>query len=86
MQKLHGCHAVIACAGVEVPDDTVTQAAELAAWFSQGAKSQNVAVDVTPVKFVKKPQGSKPGMAVYTRYRTVYVTPDPGLADRLRVK
>lgn len=86
VQKLHGCHAVIACAGAEVPDDTVTQAAELAAWFSQGAKSQNVAVDVTPVKFVKKPQGSKPGMAVYTRYRTVYVTPDPGLADRLRVK
>lgn len=42
-----------------------------------------MAVDVTPVRFVKKPGGAKPGMVVYTQYRTVYVTPDPSLAGQL---
>ncbi len=53
------------------------------AWFSQGRQGKNVAVDVTPVRFVKKPGGAKPGMVVYTQYRTVYVTPDPSLAGQL---
>lgn len=86
VQKLHGCHAIICCAGAPVPDETITEAAQLAAWFSQAKQGQNVAVDVTPVKFVKKPAGAKPGMAVYTQYRTVFVTPDGSLAEKLKVK
>lgn len=86
VQKLHGCHVIIQCAGAEVPDDTITQAAQLAALYSQAKSSQNVAVDVTPVKFVKKPAGSKPGMAVYYQYRTVYVSPDEKLPELLREK
>ena len=43
-----------------------------------------MAVDVTPVRYVKKPGNAKPGMVIYTQYRTVYVTPDPALADRLK--
>lgn len=86
VQKLHGCHVIIQCAGAEVPDDTITQAAQLAALYSQAKNSQNVAVDVTPVKFVKKPAGSKPGMAVYYQYRTVYVSPDEKLPELLREK
>lgn len=83
VQKLHGCHVIIQCAGEAVPDDTITQAAQLAALYSQAKNSQNVAVDVTPVKFVKKPAGSKPGMAVYYQYRTVYVSPDEKLPEIL---
>ena len=83
VQKLHGSHVIIPWTGVQPPDDTITQAAQLAAWFSQGRQGQNVAVDVTPVRFVKKPGGAKPGMVVYTQYRTVYVTPDPSLAGQL---
>ena len=86
VQKLHGCHVIIQCAGAPVPDGTITQAAQLAVWFSQARQGQNVAVDVTPVKYVKKPAGSKPGMAVYYQYRTVYVSPDPTLPEKLGVK
>ena len=43
-----------------------------------------MAVDVTPVRYVKKPGGAKPGMVIYTTYRTVYVTPDPSLPERLK--
>ena len=53
------------------------RAAELAAYHSEARQGQNVAVDVTQVKNVKKPAGSKPGMVVYYTYRTVYVNPAP---------
>lgn len=86
VQKLHGSHVIVPWTGAPVPDQTVTEAAELAVWYSQGRQGQNVAVDVTPVRFVKKPGGAKPGMVVYTQYRTVYVTPDPGLPARLTQK
>ena len=58
----------------------------LAAWFSQGRESGKVPVDYTPVKYVKKPAGARPGMVVYTTYQTAVVDPDPELAKRLRVK
>ena len=74
-QKIHGSHVIIACAGKPVPDRTVTEAAQLAAWYSQARQGQNVAVDLCPVRQVKKPAGAKPGMVVYENYRTVYVTP-----------
>ncbi|MBR6824987.1 MAG: NFACT family protein [Oscillospiraceae bacterium] len=86
IQKFHGTHVIIACAGVTPPDETITEAAQLAAWFSQAREGQNVPVDVTPVRYLKKPKGSKPGMVVYDRYRTVIVTPDEKLTERLRVK
>lgn len=43
-------------------------------------------VDYTPVKYVKKPNGARPGMVTYTTYETAWVTPDGELAKRLRVK
>ena len=58
----------------------------LAAYYSQARGGQNVPVDYTPVKFVKKPAGARPGMVVYTTYETMYVAPDEALAKRLRVK
>ena len=75
VQKAHGSHVVIACAGAPVPDRTITEAAELASWFSQARQGHNVPVDLCPVRQVKKPAGAKPGMVVYENYRTVYVNP-----------
>ena len=74
-QKVHGSHVVIACAGVTPPDDTITQAAQLAAYYSEAVGGQNLPVDVTPVKQVKKPAGGKPGMVIYHTYHTVFVNP-----------
>ena len=71
----------------EEPDrKSVEQAAVLAAWFSQGREAGKLPVDYTPVKYVKKPTGAKPGMVVYTTYRTLMVQPDEALVKRLRVK
>lgn len=78
-QKVHGSHVIISCGGANPPDDTITQAAQLAAYYAQSGQGQNVAVDVTPVRQVKKPNGAKPGMVVYYTYRTVYVNPYPDI-------
>jgi len=75
VQKLHGSHVIIRCEGRTPGDDTITEAAQLAAWYSQARESQNVPVDVTPVKQIKKPVGAKPGMVIYHEYRTVNVNP-----------
>lgn len=85
-QTIHGSHVILRTEGAEPDEESLREAAMLAAWFSQGRESGNVPVDYTPVKFVKKPAGARPGMVVYTTYRTLYVTPDGELVKRLRVK
>ena len=71
--KVHGSHVIIACAGQNVPDDTITQAAQLAAHYAETAGGQNIPVDVTPVRQVKKIPNGKPGMVIYHTYKTVIV-------------
>ena len=78
-QKVHGCHVIISCNGQTPPDDTVTQAAQLAAYYAESAGGQNIPVDVTAVKQVKKTPGAKPGMVIYHTYRTVIVNPYPDI-------
>lgn len=72
---VHGAHVIVMCHGQRLSDETVFLAARAAAKNSKAANSSNVAVDYTPVKYVKKPSGARPGMVIYTRNRTVYVTP-----------
>jgi len=73
--KVHGSHVIISCGGTTPPDDTITQAAQLAAYYSESTGGQNIAVDVTPVKQVKKILGGKPGMVIYHTYKTVIANP-----------
>ncbi len=77
--KVHGSHVIIACGGTTPPDDTITQAAQLAAHYSETKGGQNIPVDVTPVKQVKKIPNGKPGMVIYHSYRTVIVNPYPDI-------
>ena len=83
-QKIHGAHVILWTEGRQPDDQSLREAAALAAWFSQGREGKKVPVDYTPVKYVKKPAGARPGMVVYTTYQTAYVDPDPALADTLR--
>lgn len=86
VQKIPGSHVIIETNGRTPPDRTVTEAMQLAAYYSQARDGQNVPVDYTPVKFVKKPAGAKPGMVIYTTYQTAVVTPDAALCERLKEK
>jgi predicted ribosome quality control (RQC) complex YloA/Tae2 family protein len=74
-QKIPGSHVIIFTEGKEVPDRTIVEAASLAAWHSKARNSDKTAVDYCPVKFVKKPPESKPGMVIFSNYKTILVSP-----------
>ncbi|WP_298029845.1 NFACT family protein [uncultured Dysosmobacter sp.] len=85
-QKIHGSHVILCTGGQPVDDDTIVEAAKLAAYYSKARESGNVPVDYTPVRFVKKPAGARPGMVVYSTCQTINVTPEEALVKRLLVK
>ncbi len=74
-KEIHGSHVVVKTEGRELPESTVIFAARLAAKNSKAHNSLNVPVDYTPIKYVKKPSGAKPGMVIYTTNKTVFVNP-----------
>ncbi|MBO5089565.1 MAG: NFACT family protein [Clostridia bacterium] len=74
-KNIPGSHVIVFCNGNNVSDETILKAATLAAANSKAADSAQVPVDYTPVKFVKKPNGAKPGMVIYTTNKTVYINP-----------
>ena len=82
-QKIHGSHVILCTEGGAYDDESLREAAQLAAYYSQAQGGGNVPVDYTSVKFVKKPVNARPGMVVYETYRTVYVTPDEETVRRL---
>ena len=69
----------------EPSKETLEEAAILAAYYSKFQHSANVPVDFVPVKYVKKPNGAKPGFVIYTDQQTLYVTPTKEQVDALRV-
>lgn len=84
-KNIPGSHVIVKGAN-EQDTATMTEAALLAAYYSRARGSENVAVDYTPRKYVKKPAGAKPGMVIYTTNKTAYVTPSEeavaGLKER----
>lgn len=64
-------------------EKTLLEAAMLAAYYSKGKNSSNVPVDYTLIKHVKKPNGAKPGFVIYDKQKTLYVTPNEELINKL---
>jgi len=74
-KDITGSHVIVSADGREIPESVIYTAARLAAYFSKGKDSSQVAVDYTPVRYVKKPNGAKPGMVIFTNNKTMYVAP-----------
>ncbi|WAA13662.1 Rqc2 family fibronectin-binding protein [Fervidibacillus halotolerans] len=72
-KDMPGSHVVIR--STNPSEQTIQEAALLAAYFSKGRNSSNVPVDYTKVKYVRKPSGAKPGFVIYDHQQTVFVTP-----------
>lgn len=85
-QGITGSHTVIRTNGETPPDSTIEQAARIAAYHSKAQRSAQVPVDYTLIKYVKKPNGAKPGMVIFTNQKTLYVKPDEEETERLSVK
>jgi predicted ribosome quality control (RQC) complex YloA/Tae2 family protein len=81
-KDIPGSHVVIK--QTDPDESSVLEAANLAAYFSKARNSSSVPVDYTKVKYVKKPNGSKPGFVIYDNQQTVYVTPNEDLVLQLK--
>lgn len=81
-KDIPGSHVVIK--SKEPSEQTILEAAQLAAYFSKSQGSSSVPVDYTKVRHVKKPNGSKPGFVIYDNQRTLYVTPEKSVVDKLK--
>ena len=86
VKNLPGSHTVMLCEGEEPSERDFTEAAEIAAYFSKGAEGQNVEVDYTLVRNVKKPAGAKPGFVIYHTNWSCIVTPNEEKVLAMREK
>lgn len=82
VKNIPGSHVIVHSSSPS--DETLTQAAQIAAYFSKGRSSANVAVDYVPVKNIRKPNGAKPGFVIYEGQKTIYVTPEKEEIEKLK--
>lgn len=85
-QNIAGSHVIVKTNGQPLPEQTLFEAAQLAAYYSKGRSGSGVPVDYTAVKFVKKPAGSKPGMVIFTNNKTLFITPSEEIINSLKIK
>ncbi|CQR47754.1 hypothetical protein BN1058_02081 [Paraliobacillus sp. PM-2] len=81
-KDIPGSHVVIRESAPS--EDTLSEAAQLAALFSKAKSSSSVPVDYTQIRHVKKPNGAKPGYVTYDNQRTLFVTPDESFIKKLK--
>lgn len=84
VKDLPGSHVIIQTGGRPVDDETLLEGCLLAAYHSKARNGSNVAVDYTLRRYVRKPPGAKPGFVIYDHHKTIYVTPDAGVVERLK--
>ena len=83
-QKIHGSHVIISCSDAQPDETSIHEAAAIAAYYSTSRSGGKVPVDYTLVRHVKKPPGGRPGMVIYTDYKTIIASADEELVNRLR--
>ena len=83
-KDIPGSHVVIR--NENPTEQTIEEAAVLAAYNSKYRMSSSVPVDYTQIKHVRKPNGAKPGYVIYDNQNTVFVTPDKKLVRQLKEK
>ena len=87
VKEMPGSHVIVRTQGQELealPDATLTEAAQLAAWYSKGRTGSHIPIDYCPRSHVKKPGTYKPGLVIYEGYFTVYVDPRKEAVEAIR--
>ncbi|NME94856.1 fibronectin/fibrinogen-binding protein [Clostridium cochlearium] len=81
-KDIPGSHVILKTLG-DFTEKTLNEAANLAAFYSKGRDSSKVPVDYTEVKNVHKPNGAKPGMVIYEKNKTIFITPEKPSLEKL---
>ena len=74
-KDIHGSHAILLIDNKTPDTNILIKCAQISAYHSKARNSSNVPVDFCEVKYVKKPNGAKPGMVIYTNNNTLNVNP-----------
>lgn len=82
-KEIPGSHVIIKHKG-DLPETTLDEAANLAAYYSKAKDSSKVAIDYTEARHVHKPNGAKPGMVIYYTNKTIYITPEKPTLKKLQ--
>ena len=82
VKNIPGSHVIIK--SDQPSDETITEAAELAAYFSKYRHSAQVPVDLVQVKHLRKPNGAKPGYVIYEKQKTIIVTPEEEKINKMK--
>ena len=69
----HSAHAIICYDGKPVLERVIRCTAEIVAYYSKARESGKTEIAYTEKRFVKKPNGAKPGFCVYTDFKTITV-------------
>lgn len=83
-KDMPGSHVIIRTEDT-VPDQTLLEAATLAAWYSKGQRSSSVPIDYTLRRYVKKPGGAAPGFVIYVNQRTLFMTVSEADVRKIRL-
>lgn len=83
-KNIPGSHVIIKKIKGDIPSSTLQEGALLAAYYSKAKMSSQVEVDYTSAKNVKKHRGAKPGMVTYVNHKTIIITPDKKLVNKLK--
>lgn len=81
-KDIPGSHVIIKSANPS--EETILEAAEIAAYYSKYRHSARVPVDLVQVKHIRKPNGSKPGYVIYENQTTYFVTPEEKRIQKLK--
>ncbi|MDR7869881.1 MAG: NFACT RNA binding domain-containing protein [Tissierellaceae bacterium] len=85
VQKMPGSHVIVKKDNKDIPNTTLEEAAILAAYYSKARNANNVSVDFTERKNVRKQPGAKPGMVIYDNFKTINVNPDKDLVNKIEI-
>ncbi len=81
-KNIPGSHVIVR--SFNPSEQTLTEAANLAAYFSKARNSAKVPVDYTKVKHIRKPNGAKPGFVIYDSQQTLFIDPSEDIVNKLR--
>ncbi len=72
----HSSHVIVFAEGRDIPESVIRTACEICAYYSHAADGGKIACDYTLRKNLRRHPIGKPGMVLYTTYRTAVVSPN----------
>ncbi len=84
VQNMPGSHVIIKKDNRDIPHSTLEEAALLAAYYSKGRNGNNIAVDYTEKKNVRKMRNAKPGMVIYDNFKTIIISPHKDKVNEIK--